>query len=126
MKVLNIVETAYRATIEEQDDTIIWLSHAMRGAGAELDILLQGNAVNYGILEQDAGGLAIGSDPQTQPPDIVGDIETLIEKGCKVFVVTEDLKVRGIEESELIEGLSSISRSGLAACLNGYDQVWHW
>ncbi|AMO58650.1 hypothetical protein GZ77_17880 [Endozoicomonas montiporae] len=126
MNVLSIVETAYRATIEEQDDTIIWLSHAIKGAGAGLDILLQGNAVNYGVLEQDAGGLAIGKDPQTQPPDIVGDIETLIEKGCKVFVISEDLEARGIKNAELLEGLSHISRSGLAECMNGYDLVWHW
>ena len=107
-------------------DTVIWLSHAVKSAGAGLDILLQGNAVNYGVLEQDAGGLAIGKDPQTQPPDIVGDIEALIEKGCKVLVVSEDLEARGINHLELLEGLSRISRTGLADCLNGYDQIWHW
>ena len=54
-RLLHIVESAYRATLEEQDDPVVWLCHAMRGAGAALDLLLQGNAVAYGVREQESG-----------------------------------------------------------------------
>jgi len=125
-KVLSIIATAYRATLEEQDDTIVWLTHAIRGAGADLDVLLRGNAVNYTVKGQDASGLAFGGRRQTQPPRIVEDVAKLITKGVRVFLVEEDLVERGVERPDLIAGVEPVPRAGLPKLFAAYDQVWHW
>ena len=126
MKTLSIVESAYRATIEEQDDTIVWLTHAMKGAGADLAVLLRGNAVNYAVRAQDASGLACGDWRQTQPPKLAGDVEGLIGKGVSVYVLNEDLAARGLRADELVAGLRQIDGQALPGLLAQYDQVWHW
>ena len=126
MKALNVIATAYRATLEEQDDTIVWITHAMKGAGADLDVLLRGSAVNYAVKDQDASGLSFGAESQTQPPQLAAAVNGLVEKGVNIFVIDEDLKTRGIQQSELISGLELISREAVVGLLDGYDQVWHW
>lgn len=126
MKALNIIESAYRATVEEQDDTIVWLSHAMKGAGADVDVLLRANAVNYAVKGQDAAGLAFGAWQQTQPARIDHDLASLIGKGATVYAVAEDLGDRGLEGIPLIEGLKPIRMEELPELLHAYDRVWHW
>lgn len=126
MKALNIVASAYRATLEEQDDTIVWLTHAMRGAGAAVDLLLRGNAVNYAVRGQDASGLAFGRWKQTEPPRIEHDLASLIAKGATVHVLSDDLERRGLEGVALVEGVKPIRKRALAGLLCGYDRVWHW
>ena len=125
-KTLQVIESAYRATLEEQDDTIIWLTHALKGAGADLDVVLAGNAVNYAVKGQDASGLAFGAKKQTQPPRLEDDLLKLIDKGVVVHIVKDDVAERGLEETDLITGIQPISRSGMAALFDKYEQVWHW
>ena len=126
MKALNIIESAYRATIEEQDDTIVWLTHAMKGAGADLSVLLRGNAVNYAVRAQDATGLDFGGWRQTQPPRLAGDVAGLIDKGVAVYVLSEDVTARGLNADELIPGLQQVAAAGVPGLLAAHDQVWHW
>jgi sulfur transfer complex TusBCD TusB component (DsrH family) len=125
-KILNIVETAYRATIEEQDDTVLWLTHMLKNAGADISILLRANAVNYAAKGQDASGLYFGEVKMTHPPEIDKDVQKLIEKGVTVYLIREDAKERGLTTEELTPGIKEISRSDLPQLFDEHDQVWHW
>jgi sulfur transfer complex TusBCD TusB component (DsrH family) len=126
-KTLNIVESAYRAVMEEQDDTILWLLAAMQGAGAEHTVVLRGNAVNYAVAGQGAPGLTIGGWKQTQTPRMDNDVIDLIAtRRIPVFVIEEDLAVRGIERSELVPEVELFSAKMLPQRMAEYDLVSHW
>ena len=126
MKILQMVSSAYRATIEEQDDTILWLTQAMKASGGELDVLLTGNAVNYALAGQDASGLALGDWRQRQAPCIDKDLERMIGKGIGVVVIADDLAERGLADASLVTGVRRIPRTELARLMASYDRVWRW
>ncbi len=126
MRALQVVETAYRGTLEEQDDTIIWLTHAMRGIEADISVLLTGNAVNYVLVQQQPPLLQFGTWKQTQPTDIEGGLIKLADKGVEIFVLQEDLKSRGLSQREHIGGIRYVRRDQLPSLFERYDQVWHW
>jgi len=126
-KTLNIVESAYRAVMEEQDDTILWVLAAMQGAGAEHTVVLRGNAVNYAVAGQGAPGLTLGEWKQTQAPRMDKDVIDLIEKRkIPVYVIEEDLAARGIEKSALVPGAKLLGSKMLPSLLAEYQIVSHW
>jgi sulfur relay (sulfurtransferase) DsrF/TusC family protein len=126
-KTLNIVESAYRAVMEEQDDTILWLLAAMQGAGAEHTVVLRGNAVSYAVADQGAPGLIIGAWNQTQAPRMDRDVIDLVAKRkIPVFVIEEDLAVRGIEHGDLVPEVELLSSKMLPKRMADYDLILHW
>jgi sulfur relay (sulfurtransferase) DsrF/TusC family protein len=126
MKTLQVIETAYRATVEEQDDTIMWMTHAMTGAGGQFGLLLTGNAVCYAAREQRAPALAIGGWRQSHARDLSADVAALAAKGVQVYGVEEDLEERGLLDAQLVEALKVVPRAGLARLLDEYPRVWKW
>ena len=126
MRVLQIIESAYRATLEEQDDTVLWFTRALRAAGAQADVLLQGSAVSYAVRAQDASGLRLGAWQQAHPPAIAEELAALIGSGARVAAIKEDLDDRGIAASQLIANVEMLGRKSLAGLFGQYAHVWKW
>ena len=102
-KVVSIVDTAYRATLEEQDDTVVWFNHMLRQSGADITLLLTGNAVNYAVRGQQPPPLAFGTASIAFPPRKWAHL-SLVE-GCGVAQVSNLLYRRA-------SSLRTTARSG--------------
>lgn len=126
MRVLQIIEPAYRATLEEQDDTVLWFTRAIRAAGAPADVLLCGTAVNYTVRGQDAEGFQVGGWTQQHPPAIEHELNKLIEGGARVAVLAEDLAERGIAAEAMLPGVEVLSRRSLGGLCAQYQRIWKW
>ncbi len=127
MKILSIIETPYRGTLEEQDDAALWLTHAVKNAGDdEFGILLRGNAVNYALKDQNPGGLRIGSLSIERPCKPDRDLLSMKEVGMTIHVVREDLADRGISTDKVVADFELVGRDQITDIVCQYDHVWHW
>ena len=125
-RTLHMVSSAYRATLEEQDDPILWLVQGMEAAGEDCSVLLCGTAVNYAVVSQDASGLAFGARKQTQPPRIAEDLLRMIASGMSIQYVSDDATDRGITSDELVPGLQPVGREKVADLLDRFERVFAW
>jgi hypothetical protein len=123
---LSVVEGAFRATLEEQDDAALWFTAAVRNSGSDCNLLLQKNAVHYALLNQQRPRLEIGDMVVENPPEFDEDLLRVIEKGGKVFVNKDDLADLGLGDAPLIAGVTTFGRDELAKITADFDQVWWW
>ena len=125
-RVLSVIDTAYRACQEEQDDAGLWFSAAVKNAGVDVTVLLTGNAVSYALEGHRAEPFTVGGTAVAHPFDPPRDIERMAEKGVAFFLVREDAEERGIDPDARIGAVEPISRAELADLVERYDDVWRW
>ena len=126
MKILSIVSTAFRATLEENDDAALWLSLALVKEGAELSLLFRGNAVIYtlqrrnpNVVEVPELDLKTAWLPQTQ-------VQTALELGVACYSVREDMLARGMDPTGVSAGVVCIAEPDVADLVQEHDSLWHW
>lgn len=125
-RILSIVEGAFRATLEEQDDAALWFSGAVRNSGSDINLLLRSTAVHYALKNQQRPKLTIGDISVQNPPEFDADIARIIDKGGKVFVIQDDLADLGLADAPLVDGVEPVARAGFAKLTASFDQVWFW
>ena len=125
-KILNIVTKSFRATLEEQDDTVVWLVHTLKANGADVDLLLRGSSVVYGLKGQNPPTMRIGSWMQKNSPRFERDLKMLSDKGISLFYLEEDAEKLGIQKTDLMENCQPVSKKTLPALFSNYEHVWQW
>jgi hypothetical protein len=125
-KVCSIIDTAYRATLEEQDDTAVWFNHILRQSGADITLLLTGNAVNDAVRGQPPPPLRFGTASIDFPPRLDQDLAKAAQAGVKLVPLRDDAILRGIPSDALLPEVEQISCEQLVDFLDGFDLVWHW
>lgn len=126
MKILAVVQSAYRTLVEEQDDTILWLNQTIQKAGANISILLMGHTCSYAVQKAPLPLLQIGTWQQVAPASVVDDMNRLHNAGIPVYVIAEELNCRGLHAADLNPGVLVIAQTQVANLYDAADQVWHW
>lgn len=126
MKLLQVAEQAYRTLVEEQDDTILWLSQSLNKAGAEMDLLLAGNCVYYATATKSQPSLSLGCWKQKEPANIKMDLERLHAGGVDIYVPHSDLVDRGLIGHPLHPAITIVSDEEVAKLYEDADLVWQW
>ena len=88
---LCICDQGYRASVEEQDDTVVWMAHMLQKNDTPTALLLRGSAVNYANKAQRSVPVQFGEWKQAHPADFPRDLSRFQADGGKLLVLAEDL-----------------------------------
>lgn len=109
---------------QEQDDTVLWLIHALKNAGIEISILLRSNAVNY-TFHSKVELPSLSELGIQHPPKFAADLEKMASKGIAIYAMQRDLAERGIGREQVLELVRPVNASELAKLISENDFIFH-
>ena len=125
-KILGIVESGYRGTLESQEDAVLRLCGELARAGAEFALLFRGNAVNYLNKRQQPPPLKFGDGAPESPPRVLDEVAALGRANVALYYVDEDAGERGMVKPDLAPLARAVSRSNLTRFVAGFDRLLHF
>jgi len=124
---LCICDQGYRASVEEQDDTVIWMAHMLqREDDTTVTLVLRGSAVNYASQAQRSVGVRFGDWTQAHPANFPRDLTRFQEDGGRVFALAPDLARYGLADTDLVEGVTEVEAGGVTGLVAEHDFVSFW
>ena len=125
-KVLVIFEKPIYLSFEPVDPHVFATALGVSDTPVEVNVLLRDSAITYGVKNQQVQAKIVGQDimlHETSPDRVVA---YMIEHGAKVSAVAEDMKARGVNKEDLIQGIDVVSEDASIQLLEEHDSVLVW
>lgn len=124
-KILSVLSHTEYGNLEDSDIGLFASAFAPV-AGQNLTLLLREEAVNYALRGQEGTGIKIAG-AVVQPGFLIEtDLKSVTQSNIPVYAIREDLEERGIRDTELIQGVELLSKTGLGKFVAQFDTVWNW
>ena len=86
----------------------------------DLTLVLSDRAVELALARADSRAAVVaGREIPSAHPEI--DLTALVGSGVRVYAVAEDLAVRGLGPDDLLDGVATLDRGGVAELLRDHD-----
>jgi hypothetical protein len=121
---LAIVERAYRGAVEQRYAHVLWLIEALHRQHPTT-LLLRGHAAGYAVDAPPPPPLRLGPGEVEHLPDYREALGRLRAAGVRLLVSTSSLRVLGLSDRTLVEGLEPVDDAAVVVLCAEYDYVWY-
>ncbi len=125
-KVLVIFEKPIYLSFEPVDPHVFATALGVSDTPVEVNVLLRDSGVTYGVSNQTVSVKIAGQDIMLHDTSPAKVMAYMLEHGAKVHAVAEDMKARGIQKEDLIQGIEVIDEDTSVRLWEEHEGVLVW